>query len=89
MCKKFIVEIPFHIINRLMKYLKDNQMLSTYYKISPNRFSIGTMINLSKFITHFKSPKSSENPDLPMLLELKFHGRGMTIYFHLDSIYRV
>ena len=84
-CKKYIVEVPFDVINRLKKYMVDNKMLPNYYRFYINNLSIGSIVNLSKYYIHYAIPKNVETKNLPIIMECKFTQKFMAIYFYLDT----
>ncbi|KAI2796991.1 hypothetical protein BLOT_015635 [Blomia tropicalis] len=85
--RKLIIEIPFDVINYLEKILIDKNQLHNYCQVKILSLSIGSLINLSRFFSHY-SLRSSNKPTMStnwMQLELKIAEKYLIIYFYIET----
>lgn len=87
--KRFIIEVPFDVINRLKKHMFERRMLPPVYRFCVLNFSMGSIVNLTKYYGHFTLPKFVATMKSPKLLELKFLQRFFAFYFFFDKPNRV
>ena len=84
--RKLIVEVPLDVITSLNKCLTNANMLSSYYRFKIWNISLGSLVNLSKYFTHFSVRAPSKQPYTNwMQIEIKMSKKYMNIYFYLNS----
>lgn len=88
--QKLIFELPLDVVTRLHKSLTSCSRVSNYYRVGIINFSMGSLVNLSKYFSHF-SVRSQVKPSPANVLqvEIKIPKKSLTVYFNLDSKTRV
>lgn len=88
--QKLIIEMPLDVITRLNKSLANCNRSYNYYRVGIINFSMGSLVNLSKYFMHFSIRSHVKPTPINVLqVEIKIPKKSLTIYFNLDSKTRV